>query len=403
MIRVLELFAGIGACSKALTNLGIEHEIVDAVEIDKYAIKSFNAIHGTNFEPQDITKWNKGIKCDLIMHGSPCQDFSVAGKNAGGDEGSGTRSSLLYETLRIVEKVQPDIVIWENVKNLLSKRHKHNHEAYIQRMSDMGYDSVTQILNAKDYGIPQNRERVFTLSIKRGSKLVKSYTRPQPQPLELKLKDILEDEVEERYYLTDEQVASFKADSDNQTAKGYGSAFKPRSTETYATTISTRAGSRKTDNFIKVIGRVEAIKGHDQIKRVYGEDGMSPTISTMQGGNREPKIAIKTANKKGYDMATDGDGIDLSYPQSATRRGRVGHGVAKTIPTSDSQETLDGFRIRKLTPRECWRLMGFDDADFDKAQAAGISNTQLYKQAGNSIVADCLEAIFSGIEWSDNG
>ena len=437
MIRVVELFAGIGACSKALTNLGIEHEIVDAVEIDKYAIKSFNAIHGTNFEPQDITKWNKGIKADLIMHGSPCQDFSVAGKNAGGDEGSGTRSSLLYETLRIVEKVQPDIVIWENVKNLLSKRHKHNHEAYIQRMSDMGYDSITQILNAKDYGVPQNRERVFTLSIKRGSKLVKSYTRPEPRPLELKLKGILEEEVDERYYLTDEQVASFKAGSDNQTAKGYGFAFKPRSTETYATTTSTRAGSRKTDNFIKVIGRVEAINGHDILKRVYGTDGCSPTLSTMQGGNTEPKIvalrgrgehnmqhleprkdnltntitsvqkdnyvAIKTANKTGFDMATDGDGIDLGYPNGTTRRGRVGHGVAKTIPTGDSQGTLDGFRIRKLTPRECWRLMGFDDADFDKAQAAGISNTQLYKQAGNSIVVNCLEAIFNGIEWSDNG
>jgi DNA (cytosine-5)-methyltransferase 1 len=227
MLRVLELFAGIGACSKALTNLGIKHEIVDAVEIDKYAIKSFNAIHGTNFEPQDITTWNKDIKADLIIHGSPCQDFSVAGKNAGGDEGSGTRSSLLYETLRIVEKVQPDIVIWENVKNLLSKRHKHNHEAYIQRMSDMGYDSITQILNAKDYGIPQNRERVFTLSIKRGSKLVKSYTRPQPRPLELKLKDILEDEVEERYYLTDEQVASFVASTERAKAKGNGFKFEP--------------------------------------------------------------------------------------------------------------------------------------------------------------------------------
>lgn len=360
MLRVLELFAGIGACSKALKNLGIEHEIVDAVEIDKYAIKSFNAIHGTNFEPQDITKWNKGIKADLIMHGSPCQDFSVAGKQAGGDEGSGTRSSLLYETLRIVEKAQPDIVIWENVKNLLSKRHKHNHEAYIQRMSDMGYDSVTQILNAKDFGIPQNRERVYTVSIKRGSNLVNGYMRPAPRPLEKRLKDILEDDPDERYFLTDEQVANLKAESDKQTAKGYGFAFKPRSTETYATTISTKAGQRKTDNFVK----------------------------------------IRTANKTGFDMATDGDGIDLAYPQSATRRGRVGHGVAKTIPTSDSQGTLDGYRIRKLTPRECWRLMGFDDADFDKAQAVGTSNTQLYKQAGNSIVVNCLMAILKGIEWN---
>lgn len=486
MIRVLELFAGIGACSKALTNLGIEHEIVDAVEIDKYAVKSFNAIHGTNFEPQDITQWDKDIECDLIMHGSPCQDFSVAGKNAGGDEGSGTRSSLLYETLRIVEKVQPDIVIWENVKNLLSKRHKHNHEAYLQRMSDMGYDSATQILNAKDYGVPQNRERVFTLSIKRGSKLVKSYTRPQPQPLELKLKDILEDEVEERYYLTDEQVASFVASTERAKAKGNGFKFEPfeRERESYA--CGSEQGRESADRQLysgvnRLGGLYDKPGSQHQAGSVYDPQGIAATLSTMQGGNQEPiivasrgrgehnmqhleprkddltntitsvqkdnyvaepqvvkfgdlnrpgwhkengvvpspdglvttimaqsnnavkKVTIKTANKTGFDMANDGDGIDLGYPQSTTRRGRVGHGVAKTITTGDSQGTLDGFRIRKLTPRECWRLMGFDDADFDKAQAAGISNTQLYKQAGNSIVVNCLEAIFNGIEWSDNG
>ena len=255
MIKVLELFAGIGAFSKALTNLGIDHEIVDAVEIDKFAIQSFNAIHGTNFAPQDITKWDKDVQADIIIHGSPCQDFSVAGKNAGGDEGSGTRSSLLYETLRIVEKVQPDIVIWENVKNLLSKRHKHNHETYIERMNALGYDSVTQILNAKDYGVPQNRERVFTLSIKRGSKLVKSYTRPEPRPLEKRLKDFLEDNVDERYYLTDEQVASFVATTEKAKAKGNGFRFEPiereRERGIVAHTIATRAGSRQTDNFIK--------------------------------------------------------------------------------------------------------------------------------------------------------
>lgn len=410
MIRVLELFAGIGACSKAMERLGIEHEIVDAVEIDKYAIKSFNAVHGTNFESQDITKWNKNIKADLIMHGSPCQDFSVAGKNAGGDEGSGTRSSLLYETLRIVEKVQPDIVIWENVKNLLSKRHKHNHEAYIQRMSDMGYDSATQILNAKDYGVPQNRERVFTLSIKRGSKLVKSYTRPQPRPLELKLKDILEDEVEERYYLTDEQVASFKASTAKAQAKGNGFKFEPieKERERVAHTIATKAGSRQTDNYVAEPQIIDAktTRGGSitsTIRASIHKQGSRNLLENIKNGRGYEGVAIRTANKQGYDIAEIGDGIDLAYPQSKTRRGRVGHGVAKTIPTGDSQGTLDGFRIRKLTPLECWRLMGFDDTDFDKAQAAGISNTQLYKQAGNSIVVNCLEAIFNGIEWSDNG
>lgn len=385
-VKILELFAGIGACSKALTNLGIEHEIVDAVEIDKYAIKSFNAIHGTDFEPQDITKWDKDIECDIIMHGSPCQDFSIAGRQAGGDEGSGTRSSLMYETLRIVEKLKPKVVIWENVKNLLSKKHRHNFDAYIGAMCDMGYNSCWQVLNAKDYGVPQNRERVFTVSLAAG--WPGEFTFPPKQELTKRLKDVLEDNVDEKFYIKD------------ATSLTVGTSFD-------------------------VINGGKIGKMHDISRRAYHEDSIAPAMHTCQGGNQEPKISvsvdvsktvrasgrgsmdrhtwdvvavpIKTANKKGYDMATDGDGIDLAYPESKTRRGRVGHGVAKTIPTNDSQGTLDGFRIRKLTPRECWRLMGFDDADFDKAQAAGVSNTQLYKQAGNSIVVDCLEGILNNL------
>ena len=202
-LKVLELFAGIGACSKALTNLGVPHEIVDAVEIDKYAVQSFNAIHGTNFVPQDITKWDKAVECDLIMHGSPCQDFSVAGKQAGGDKDSGTRSSLMYETLRIVEKLKPKYVIWENVKNLLSKKHRHNFDAYIDAMADLGYVSKYQVLNAKDYGVPQNRERVFTISCRHNgdthmaNAFLAYFNFPQPTPLDKRLKDVLEDEVDE--------------------------------------------------------------------------------------------------------------------------------------------------------------------------------------------------------------
>lgn len=357
MIKVLELFAGIGACSKALEKLGVEHEIVDAVEIDKYAVKSFNAVHGTDFEPQDITKWNKDIDVDLIMHGSPCQDFSIAGRQAGGDEGSGTRSSLMYETLRIVEKLEPKYVVWENVKNILSKKHKHNFEAYQEAMRKLGYVNYYQVLNAKDYGIPQNRERVFTVSI-RNDICDNTFKFPEKMALEKKLKDMLEDNVDEKYYLSDKQVDSMVVQSDKQKAKGNGFKFKPRELDGTATTISTRAGGRKTDNFIQ--------------------------------------IPIRTANSKGYDLAQDGDGIDLAYPQSNTRRGRVGHGVAKTLATIDNQGTLDGFRIRKLTPKECWRLMGFDDSDFDNAEEVN-SNTQLYKQAGNSICVNVLEAIFRNL------
>lgn len=164
-LKVLELFGGIGACSKALERLGIDFEIVDYVEIDKYAVKSFNAIHGTNFEPQDICSWDKELEVDLIMHGSPCQSISVAGLQHGADKGSGTRSSLMWETVRIVEKLKPKYVIWENVKNLISKKHVHNFNDYLKSMEDLGYRNYYKVLNAKDYGIPQNRERVFTVSI----------------------------------------------------------------------------------------------------------------------------------------------------------------------------------------------------------------------------------------------
>ena len=150
MIKILELFGGIGALTKAFKRLRIPYHIADYVEIDKYAVKSYNAINGTNFEPQDIRDWDKDIKVDLIMHGSPCQDFSLAGKQAGGDKDSGTRSSLMYETIRIVENLKPKYVVWENVKNLLGKKHIHNFEAYLEKMNELGYVNYYQVLNAKD-------------------------------------------------------------------------------------------------------------------------------------------------------------------------------------------------------------------------------------------------------------
>ena len=206
-LKLLELFGGIGACSKALECLDVDYGIADYVEIDKFAVASFNAIHGTNFEPQDITKWDKDIAVDLIMHGSPCQDFSTAGLQAGGDKGSGTRSSLMYETLRIVEKLKPKYVIWENVKNVLSPKHRHNFEAYQTTMAQLGYKNYYQVLNAKDYGIPQNRERVFTVSIRKD--INHSFSFPEPISLERKLGDILEKEVDEKYYLSDKALGCF--------------------------------------------------------------------------------------------------------------------------------------------------------------------------------------------------
>ena len=286
MLKVLELFAGIGACSKALTNLGIEHEIVDAVEIDKYAIQSFNAIHGTNFEPQDITKWDKDIECDLIMHGSPCQDFSVAGKQAGGDKDSGTRSSLMYETLRIVEKLKPKYVIWENVKNLLSKKHRHNFDAYLDAMADLGYASNYQVLNAKDYGIPQNRERVFTVSIRKD--IYKGYFFPAPTELKIRLKDVLDTEVDEKYYLTDEQTKRLRA-----TTFGANSE-KARLQDGDGSSKTLLARDWKDPKCIQVAQIYGSEREpNPQAGRVYDQEGICPTMSTMQGGNQEPKIVAQ--------------------------------------------------------------------------------------------------------------
>lgn len=408
MIRVLELFAGIGACSKALERLGIEHEIVDAVEIDKYAIKSFNAVHGTNFEPQDITKWDKDIKCDLIMHGSPCQDFSVAGKGAGGDKDSGTRSSLMYETLRIVEKLKPKYVIWENVKNLLSKKHRHNFDAYIKAMYDLGYNSFYKVLNAKDYGVPQNRERVFTVSVAAG--YPGDFKWPEPVELKKRLKGVLEDSVDEKYYLSDEQVSRIKLSSFNQACRRIqesdigglydkegsrhqaGSIYDPNGV---CATLSTMQGGNQEPIIVASRGRGE--NNEQQLEPNF--TGATNTLTSVQKDNlvAEPEpIKIKTANIKGYDEASDGDAIDLQYPESKTRRGLVGHGVSKTLMTSDQMAVVNGYRIRKLTPLECWRLMGFDDADYAKAAKVN-SNTQLYKQAGNSIVVNVLEAILRNL------
>ena len=198
MLKILELFGGIRACSKALERLGIDYECVDYVEIDKYAVKSANAIYGTNYKPQDITKWDKDVEVDLIMHGSPCQDFSLAGLGAGGDEGSGTRSSLMYETIRIVEKLQPKYVVWENVKNLLSDKHKHNFDNYLNTLVKLGYNNYYKVLNSKDYGIPQNRKRVFTISIR--NDIDNGYKFPSPIELKYGIEKFLDKDIDKNLF-----------------------------------------------------------------------------------------------------------------------------------------------------------------------------------------------------------
>ena len=391
MLKVLELFGGIGACTAALKRLGINYEIVDYVEIDKYAVASYNAINGTNFETQDITTWDKDIKADLIMHGSPCQDFSLAGKQAGGDEGSGTRSSLMYETIRIVEKIKPKYVIWENVKNVISKKHKHNFDNYINRLEELGYNSYYQVLNAKDYGIPQNRERVFTISIRKDidegfdfpnkeilnnslqellennveekyfvSEKGKEYILkrvggfvqlidkdtviahcpitaqgnanwtgnfvkfefPPKEPLQLRLKDMLEQTVDEKYYLNDAQVERIKA----TTYVSGGEKARIQNEEMCSTLCARDYKDPKCVQVGNLIGG-KWDKMQDISKRVYSEEGISPSIHTCQGGNTEPKV------EQSLQVA------DYRYDEGLRVRK---NGLSPAITTQTGRESLSG-------------------------------------------------------------
>lgn len=331
MVRLLELFGGIGACSKALERCGIDYEIADYVEIDKYAVKSYNAIHGTRFEPQDITQWDKNIKVDLVMHGSPCQDFSIAGNNAGGDKGSGTRSSLMYETIRIVKKLKPRIVIWENVKNLLSKKHKHNFTAYVEQMQALGYTNQFKVLNSSKYGIPQNRERVIVVSIRE-----QSFAFPKEMPLELCLNDVLEPVVSKKYYLNN-AIVSKVLNSDFRQERQ-----RIQRKECCDTLLSSDYKHVKLTK-IKTVGNYMPSK--HEASRIVDGNGIAPTIKENHG----TVTAVAEIFSKGKEC----------------------------------------LMIRKLTPLEYWRLMGFDDEDF-KAAAKVNSDTQLYKQAGNSIVVNVL-------------
>lgn len=357
-MELIELFGGIGACTKALKNIGMNVDVVDYVEIDKYAVKSYNAINSTNFEPQNIKEWNKDINVDLIMHGSPCQDFSVAGKQAGGDLGSGTRSSLLYETIRIVGKLRPKYVVWENVKNLLSKTHKHNFDNYIETMNILGYNSYYQILNAKDYGIPQNRERVYTISIRKDIDNG-NFKFPEKEELKLRLKDILEDEVDKKYYLNDKQLLAIK----NST---YMSDKRKIQEKNWYDTLCTR--DFKDSKCVRIGGIFDTEKSKHQAGSIYDKEGLAPTIDTMQGGYRQPMIEVIG-----------------NYMPSGHDASRVvnSNGLAPTVKENHGTVTATniGNKVRKLTPLECWRLMGFDDEDFYKAQSIGNSNSQLYKQA----------------------
>lgn len=310
-MKLLSLFSGIGAFEKALDRVNVPYELVNFCEFDKFASKSYCTIHGVSNELNlgditkvDLIKLYEG-QADLITYGFPCQDISSAGKQEGfKKDGKLTRSGLFFYAATIIGRIKPKIAIAENVKALTSKKFKKEFKSVLDTLHGLGYNNYYQVLNAKDYGIPQNRERVFIVSLRKDIDNGK-FEFPKPFHLELRLKDMLEKEVDEKYYLSEQAIAGFNKHAERHNKKGDGYGWKPKDGSGVANTIQT-IQLRSNCNFI-------------------------------------------------YESPT---------------------------------------RIRKLTPLECWRLMGFGDEDFYKAQSTGISNTQLYKQAGNSIVVDVLEKIY---------
>lgn len=516
-IRLIELFAGIGAQAKALENLGINFEHYKICEFDPYAVKSYNAVHKTNFEPSDITKITADDlnivdtdKYEYIMtYSFPCQDLSLAGKQKGMKKGEGTRSGLLWEVERLLRELNqkgknhlPTVLLLENVAQLLSYKNRLDFDDWCHFLSSLGYENYYKILNAKDFGIPQNRERCFMVSILGDG----YYTFPKPKKLTICLKNMLEQEVDEKYFLSDKLITYFERHSKECEEKGNGFRFSPTNGNGIAKTITASTNNRMDDNFIIIPeatkkgyaiaeegdgiyidrphqkrgvvqkGMIQTIKtsvddigvvvkdtkNEDTLKHqlcneliesgilkegyivnhsytnglngnnpnsrltlddyIESIDGIMPTLTTRpdclgvvvkddsKWTEEQAKMITDDGNVKRYidsdivDEFKEGQIADISFPNGYNKGNRI-FDLCPTINSTTTESSfiykepfrtknIDGLRIRKLTPKECWRLMGFSDEDFDKAKKVGLSDSKLYKQAGNSIVVNVLMAIF---------
>ncbi|ACR45907.1 DNA methyltransferase [Streptococcus phage 5093] len=315
-MKFIDLFAGIGGFRLGMESAG--HECVGFCEIDKFARASYKAIHNTEgeIELHDITQvTDDEIReighVDAICGGFPCQAFSIAGHRRGFED---TRGTLFFEIARFAAILKPKYLFLENVKGLLNHDKGNTFEVILSALDELGYDVEWQVLNSKDFGVPQNRERLFIIGHLRGERGRKVF------PI---------------------------------------------------TGNDTKVNNKRTK--IVVVNKENGMPR--ETNRVYSSQGLSPTLNTMQGGGREPKIAIPVLT-----------------PDRAEKR-QIGKQAAQTLDTSCNQATITkDMRIRKLTPRECWRLQGFPDWAFDKAQEVN-SNSQLYKQAGNSVTVNVIKEI----------
>ena len=422
-MKFLDLFSGIGGFRLGMESVG--HECIGFCEIDKFARASYKAIHNTEgeIELHDITTVtdeevrNIGY-VDVICGGFPCQSFSIAGSRRGFED---TRGTLFFEIARFADILKPKYLFLENVKGLLNHDRGKTFKTILGALDGLGYDVEWQVLNSKNFSVPQNRERVFIIGHLREGRtrrvfpIIRENAKSHNQQSKIEIvgntknpngtsqgtgsivydSNGLVGTLCARDYKEPKQIAIPVLTPDRANKRQNGRRFKTDGEPMFTLTAQDRHGV-VVENKVKQVGNLidtESFGGNPHRGRVYDVSGISPCLNCVGGGGLEPKIRVKEATKQGYAEAEIGDSVNLSHPNSKTRRGRVGKQIANTLLTGESQGVVEpDFRIRKLTPRECWRLQGFPDWAFDKAQEVN-SNSQLYKQAGNSVTVNVIEVI----------
>lgn len=475
MIKIGSDFSGVGAFNQALKRLGINHEEVFACDMDKYARLTFIQNYGEpKYYPTNVYEREIPVEpLDIYMTSPPCQAFSLAGKRKGEDD---DRGILFYNSYEFIKVNKPRYFIFENVKGLLSDDNGRTFQRWIDYLGGKSvngtqtmfpeenavpYHVYYQVLNAKDYGVPQNRERIFIIGIRDDAD--NNFTFPKPFPLTKRLKDVLEENVDEKYYLSEKMVNGFIGKNINEisntirvggrgsktekhnwdlirvnsaTSKGYETArvgedsinFEHPNSKTRRGRVGVGVGQTLTTSCnqgvaINIVGNLPG--NHEQNSRIYGIDGISPTLTTMQGGGQEPKVAIGEIRGRNPDNPTSRqsglptqqmlevndngtsnclttvqkDNVVVEYQGVAiiddiynNREERIYKEFSPTIRSERQGLKVDEkYRIRKLTPRECFRLMDFPDTFYFSV----VSDSQAYKQAGNSIVVNVLSQIIS--------
>jgi DNA (cytosine-5)-methyltransferase 1 len=375
-IQVFEAFAGYGSQALALQKLQaadprLNFQYVGISEVDPRALKAYRALHGEVTNYGDISKieWGSVPDFDLFTYSFPCQDISIAGTQKGLEEGSDTRSSLLWQCKKAIETKRPKYLLMENVKALTNKRFMPSFERWMQYLRELGYTNHYQVLNAKDYGVPQNRERVFMVSILGEEK---PFHFPKGFPLKRRLCDLLEEDVLEKYYLKKDHSDTILQwmQQDAQSLPG-----------------------PQTDRIIQLFNLYPKRKGKDRTQgRIYSAQGISPTINTRSGGGLEPKIILP--------INTDKSGCSVTIPSHYHKAGWTDFrpiSQGNQSPHVGVIEFSKQIRIRRLTPIETGRLMGLTDKQVRTMRDAKLSDSALYRLHGNSIVVDVLFYLFRAL------